>query len=195
MLTGKVATPGAIFLFLGFAFLLISCISVPITSIPLGSDDTYTFGVLGYCSNGVCSKPHVGYDPDAPMSGTTMTTPARMLARAILEKRAPTGFNLPLNARSTLTNILVVHYAAAGLTLVTLILSLIAHSRKPSHSARYLLCIFILSILSTILTLLSFLVDILTFMPHFGYGTWLVLAAFICNTLGMCKFIFKSVLG
>ena len=181
MLTGKVATPGSIFLLLGFAFLLISCISVPITSIPLGSNDTFTFGVLGYCADGVCSTPHIGYDPDAPM----MPAAAKLVKRELV-KRATTGFNLPLTARSTLTNILVVHYVAAGLTFITLILSLIAHTRKPSHSARYLLCIFIFSIISAILTLLSFLVDILTFMPHFAYGTWLVLAAFVCNTLAMC---------
>jgi hypothetical protein len=76
-----------------------------------------------------------------------------------------------------------VHVIAAALTLLALILSIIAHIRSPSHSTRFLLAIFIILILTTLLTLLSFLVDLLVFVPHFAFGTWLVLAATICNAV------------
>ena len=75
------------------------------------------------------------------------------------------------------------HVIAAALTLVALILSIIAHIRSPSHSVRFLLAIFIIMMITTILTLLSFLVDLLVFVPHFAFGTWLVLAATICNAV------------
>jgi hypothetical protein len=92
-------------------------------------------------------------------------------------------FSLPPSARNGLSNILVVHVIAAALTLLALILCIIAHVRSPSHSARFLLSIFIIMILTTVLTLLSFLVDLLVFVPHFAFGTWLVLAATVINAI------------
>lgn len=52
-----------------------------------------------------------------------------------------------------------------------------AHLHSPSHSPRYLLGLFILSILTFLLTLLSFLIDVLLFIPHMAVGSYLVLAA------------------
>lgn len=85
---------------------------------------------------------------------------------------------------------MIVHVIAAALTFVTLVLCLIAHVRSPSHSVRFLLAIFIIQILTTILTLLSFLVDLLVFVPHFASGTWLVLAAAICNAVATSTLAF-----
>ena len=42
-----------------------------------------------------------------------------------------------------------------------------------------------MAVISAILSLLAFIVDILTFVPHFAYGTWLTLAAFICSVIAM----------
>lgn len=60
-----------------------------------------------------------------------------------------------------------------------LILAASAHFHSPSHSPRYLLGIFILSILTLVLALLSFLIDVLLFVPHMAWGSYLVLAATI----------------
>src|SRR5208282_657014 len=76
-----------------------------------------------------------------------------------------------------------VHVIATVVTFVTLVLCIIAHVRRPSHSVRFLFAIFIIQILNAVLTLLSFLVDLLVFLPHFAFGTWLVLAATICNII------------
>ena len=101
----------------------------------------------------------------------------------IRQSNSNPNFSLPSSARNGLSNILVVHVIAAALTLIALILCLVAHVRRPSHSARFLLAIFIIMILTTLLTLLSFLVDLLVFVPHFSFGTWIVLAATICNSI------------
>jgi hypothetical protein len=60
-----------------------------------------------------------------------------------------------------------------------LILAITAHFHSPSHSPRFLLGIFILSILTLILTLLAFLIDVLLFVPHMAWGSYIVLAATI----------------
>lgn len=89
------------------------------------------------------------------------------------------NFDLSSNVRSTLSYILIVHPVAAFFTLVMLILSATAHTHKASHSPRYLLGVFILSILTLILSLLAFLVDVLLFVPHMAWGSYMVLAATI----------------
>lgn len=88
-------------------------------------------------------------------------------------------FQLPSSTRDSLAAILIVHPIAAFFTLVMTILSAAAHFHKPSHSPRYLLAIFILSILTLVLALLSFLVDVLLFVPHMAWGSYIVLAATI----------------
>ena len=89
------------------------------------------------------------------------------------------GFSLPGNARSSLSDILVVHTVAAFLTLVCLILAGLAHKHSAAHSSRYLLGLIILMIPTLLITLLAFLVDVLLFAPHLAWGSYIVLAATI----------------
>jgi len=198
----RAATPATVFLLAAFVLLLLSCISVPITkTIALGEFNGVTFGVFGYCIDGsTCSSVQLGYNPDAALSQAASSSKARHrfkrelpehIVRLLARQGPPPGpgsasnanFSLPPSARNGLSNILIVHVIAAALTLLALILSIIAHVRSPSHSTRFLLAIFIILILTTLLTLLSFLVDLLVFVPHFAFGTWLVLAATICNAV------------
>src|SRR5271154_2381710 len=61
---GRAATPATVFLLAAFVLLFLSCISVPITkTIALGSYNGATFGVFGFCVNGVCSPVQLGYNP------------------------------------------------------------------------------------------------------------------------------------
>ena len=189
----RAATPATVFLVAAFVLLLLSVISVPITkSIALGSFNGVSFGVFGYCVNGKCSSVQLGYNPgssDLPhplIVDQAIRSASASSSRRSLEPRQNSGsnnFSLPPSARNGLSNILIVHVIAAALTLIALVLSIVAHVRKPSHSVRFLLAIFIIGILTTILTLLSFLVDLLVFVPHFAFGTWLVLAATVCNAV------------
>lgn len=101
-----------------------------------------------------------------------------VLAKSFTPSQTVT-FDLPTSTRTTLSAILVVHPVAALFTLIMLILAATAHFHSPSHSPRYLLGMFILSILTFILALLCFLVDVLLFIPHMAFGSYLVLAALI----------------
>ena len=78
-----------------------------------------------------------------------------------------------------MVSILIVHPVAAFLCLVMFIMAVTSHFHAPSHSARYLLVFFILLVLTTLVCLLAFIVDILVFMPHMAWGTYVVLAATI----------------
>lgn len=64
-----------------------------------------------------------------------------------------------------------------------LVLAVIAHFHSPSHSARYLLVVFIIGIVDFLACLLCFLIDVLLFVPHMAWGSYIVLAAAILVAL------------
>ncbi|KAI5860746.1 SUR7/PalI family-domain-containing protein [Durotheca rogersii] len=157
------ATPLAVLLFAAFAMLLLAVLSTPIIkAIPLGTYKGVSFGVFGYCNNGVCSPIEIGYDTGNLFSPVDSAT-----------------FDLPPATRTTLSAILVVHPVACLLTLVMLVLAIVAHLHSPSHSPRYLLLLFIFGIITFLVCLLSFLIDVLLFVPHMAWGSYIVLAATI----------------
>ncbi|KAI1851921.1 hypothetical protein JX265_008274 [Neoarthrinium moseri] len=158
------ATPLAILLFAAFALLLLSVLSTPIIkAIPLGSFEGVTFGVFGLCRrNGECSPIEIGYDTSDVLSSS---------------------FDLPAAARTTLSAILVIHPVACLFTLIMLVMAIAAHFHGPSHSSRYLLVLFIFGILTFIVCLLSFLIDVLLFVPHMAWGSYIVCAATILVAL------------
>ncbi|KAL4970153.1 putative pH signal transduction protein PalI [Aspergillus stella-maris] len=160
----KPATPLTLLLLIAFVLLLLSVISTPIIkNIPLATFDNVEYGVFGYCKSGSCTAIHVGYTTEE-IRNTGSTD---------------SDFNLPSDARRSLSSILIVHPIAAFLTLICLGLATGAHFHAPSHSPRYLLALLILLLPTLLVSLLAFLVDILLFVPHLSWGGWIVLAATI----------------
>ncbi|KFA60801.1 hypothetical protein S40285_07746 [Stachybotrys chlorohalonatus IBT 40285] len=156
------ATPLTALLFASFALLLLSVLSTPvIQGIPLGEFQDITFGVFGSCQGNRCSSISVGYDIES------------------LTADDPGAFDLPNSVRSTLSAILIVHPVAALITLVMLIMAAVAHLHGPAHSSRYLLVLFIFLVIDFLVCLLAFLVDVLVFIPHMAWGSYIVLAATI----------------
>lgn len=86
-------------------------------------------------------------------------------------------FDLPSNVRDALTTILIVHPIAALFTLVLFIMAAAAHFPSAGHSARYLMGVFLFSVLTFLVCLLAFLVDILLFVPHLAWASYLVVAS------------------
>ncbi|KAH7358148.1 SUR7/PalI family-domain-containing protein [Plectosphaerella cucumerina] len=156
------ATPLSVLLFAAFALLLLSVLSTPIiTAIPLSSFDGVNFGVFGHCKDGgSCTGIQIGYDVSGLFSDSN-------------------AFDLPEGLRNSLTPILIVHPVAALLTLIMFVLAVVAHLHSPAHSARYLLVVFIFSTITFLVCLLAFLIDVLIFIPHMAWGTYIVLAATI----------------
>ncbi|CAD6498844.1 BgTH12-04502 [Blumeria graminis f. sp. triticale] len=157
------ATPLTILLLGAFGLLIISIVSTPIIKIiPLASFAGIDFGVFGFCKGDACSPIELGYDTSSLLNDAQSST-----------------FDLPSSTRATLSIILIVHPIAAFLTFIMLVLAASAHFHAPSHSPRFLLVIFIFSILTLVTALLSFLIDVLLFVPHMAWGSYLVLAATI----------------
>lgn len=149
-----------VILTIAFGLHLVAVLSAPITkAIPLCISNNIQYGVFGYCDTvtGVCSKVGIGYGDALPED----------------------GFKLALGARKTLSNLLIAHVVAAGLTLVLLVMTLFAHLHTASHSSGYLWAIVGLSVPCFLISLLAFLVDILLFTPRLAWGGWIVLAATI----------------
>lgn len=91
-------------------------------------------------------------------------------------------WNLSSGTRHSLSSLLIVHPVAAFLNLIALGLAAAAHFHSPSHSARYLLGLFVILLPTLLVTLLAFLVDILLFVPHVQWGGWIVLGSTILIT-------------
>lgn len=72
---------------------------------------------------------------------------------------------------------MIVHPVACLFTLIMLGMAIAAHFHGPSHSSRYLLVLFIFGILTFLVCLLSFLIDVLLFVPHMAWGSYIVCAA------------------
>ncbi|SMR64527.1 unnamed protein product [Zymoseptoria tritici ST99CH_3D1] len=159
------ATPLSVIFFVAFVLLLLSTISTPVVrGIPLGRFQGYNFGVLGWCNDdGRCTGAQIGYSTDGLFSGPDTES----------------DFSLPSSTRNSLSSILIVHPIAALLTLICFGLAVAAHFHGPSHSPRYLLALLILTIPTLLVALLAFLVDILLFVPHLQWGSWIVLGATI----------------
>ncbi|ODV89354.1 hypothetical protein CANCADRAFT_32643 [Tortispora caseinolytica NRRL Y-17796] len=162
----RTATPLLVLLTASFAMVLIAVLSVPVTnSIVIAQAHNTKFGVFGYCTSTTCSSPSIGYSIVGDGN----------------------DFSLPSNARHSLTNLLIVHPIALAFILVLMIMAIAVHFHSPSFSSAFMMSMIVLSIISIILTLLAFLVDLLIFIPHLSYGGWLVLAATI---LQLISFIF-----
>ncbi|KAI0008630.1 pali-domain-containing protein [Xylariaceae sp. FL0662B] len=158
------ATPLTVLLSAAFVMMLLAVLSTPIIkAIPLGTYKGVSFGVFGYCNGDKCSPVEIGYDTSTIYG----------------DSESAASFDLPTATRTTLSAILVVHPAACFLVLVMLVLAAVAHLHSPSHSSCYLLLLFIFGIFTFLVCLLSFLIDVLLFVPHMAWGSYIVLAATI----------------
>ncbi|KAM0248163.1 hypothetical protein ACHAQJ_009554 [Trichoderma viride] len=155
------ATPLSVLLGIAFALLLLSVLSAPVISvIPLGTFDNVQFGVFGFCKPSGCSSAGIGYD-----------------ISSVIPNQKTQDFDLPSGVRHTLSSILILHPIAAFLTLVMFFLAVAAHFRAASHSSRYLLAFFIFNLITFLVCLAAFVIDVLLFIPHLAWGTYIVIAA------------------
>ncbi|RFU81880.1 hypothetical protein TARUN_318 [Trichoderma arundinaceum] len=155
------ATPLSVLLGIAFALLLLSVLSAPVISaIPLGSFENVKFGVFGFCRPSGCSSVGIGYD-----------------IGSVIPNQKTQDFDLPGGVRHTLSSVLILHPVAAFLTLVMVFLAIAAHFRAASHSSRYLLFFFIFNFITFLVCLAAFVIDVLLFIPHLAWGTYIVIAA------------------
>lgn len=152
------ATTIAVILAISLAFQIIALVSVPVTdTIWLSESGGIKFGVFGMCTDSGCSSAGIGYSTDTIQDVDS--------------------FSLPSNARHSVSKLLVVHPIAAGFTFILFVFTIALHWHGPASSLKLLFFVLIWSIPCFLLTLLSFLVDLLLFVPHLNWAGWLILAA------------------
>ncbi|KAF4124627.1 SUR7/PalI family [Geosmithia morbida] len=158
------STPLSVLLAVALGLLVLAVISTPvIKQIPLGEFNGYKFGVFGYCdADDKCSSIGIGYKD----LGDTLSS-------------NDDAFDLPTGVRETLSAVLILHPVAAGLVLVMLIMAISSHFHAPAHSSRFLLAFFIFTIITILVCLAAFLIDVLMFVPNIAWGSWIVLASTI----------------
>lgn len=86
---------------------------------------------------------------------------------------------MPEGVRDTLSSILILHPVAAVLVLIMFIMAVTSHFHAPSHSARYLLAFFVFTIITFLVCLGAFIIDVLLFIPNLAWGSYIVLASTI----------------
>ncbi|ODQ78757.1 hypothetical protein BABINDRAFT_162445 [Babjeviella inositovora NRRL Y-12698] len=163
-----------VLLLVAFVCQFLSVLSAPVTtSIALSNYANKLFGVFGVCLNGVCSKASIGY----PTS--------------LVEEE---GFSLPSNARHSVSKLLVVHPISAGFNFLLLAGSVFLLSDRFAASPNFVLVLLVFSFPTFLLTLLSFLVDILVFIPHLDWPGWIIIVSivFIAVYIALLCFVKRS---
>ncbi|VUG18339.1 DEBR0S3_08174g1_1 [Brettanomyces bruxellensis] len=151
-------------LLLAFAFQLLAVLTVPITNLTLSNYEGYRFGVFGLCDDSGCSIGQIGYSPYSV-------------------NRRLKGFAFPSNARHSMSYLLVVHPISTAFTGVQLILTALLFFNTRFSSSGYYVFLQLWSLPTFLLALLSFLTDLLMFIPHLTWCGWVLLASACCIAL------------
>lgn len=86
---------------------------------------------------------------------------------------------MPSSVRHTLSSIVVLHPVAAILTLIMFCLTVAFHRHRVLHSPRCLLVLSISILTTFVVCLAGFVINVLLFIPHLSWGTYIILAATI----------------
>lgn len=151
------------FLLLGLVFQLLAVLTVPLTNLTLCTFKGYKYGVFGICDKYGCTPPSISYKPEL---------------LATFQK-----FTLPSNARHSISLLLVVHPISAVFMAVEMFLTVMLYWEKFALSYRYLIVLMSCTLITFMTCLLAFLIDLLLFIPHAGWCTWLLLGSTIIVAL------------
>ena len=147
-------------------FLILSCITSPVTSFGLGSTSSYKYGIFGYCqSSGSCSSSSYPY---------TLSK---------IDKSA--GWLLAPSTRDTLAKVFIVCPIAAGISFICLVFILLSHFL----STGMIILTLILNILSFIATAIICVIVIITFHPFVAWAGWILVGAAAASLISIALMI------
>ncbi|SCU90184.1 LAMI_0E00958g1_1 [Lachancea mirantina] len=158
------------------AFQILPVISIPaVESLYLCMYQDRKFGVFGWCSvdGNTCANDSIRYT-------TTMKE---------IEYYYKEDF-FPSRAKATLSRLLLVHPIALGFTAVLWAMAVVLNCKKFEQSRQLILGMVLWSIPTVLLSLLSYLVDILLFVPYLAWPGWLLLVSIILIVITTCVMCF-----
>ncbi|CAR21551.1 Rim9p [Lachancea thermotolerans CBS 6340] len=170
-----------VLLTLALIFQIFPTISIPVVDrIYLSTYNGRKFGVFGWCTakSSECTSPRIGYEI-LPLNGTTEVA----------------SLFLPSRAKRSISKLLIVHPISLFFTFVLWTLALALNMHNFGQSRKILAGAVLWSLLTVLLSLLSFLVDILLFVPYLAWPGWLVLVStvFIAVASSMMCIIRRAV--
>ncbi|SCU96316.1 LANO_0E13190g1_1 [Lachancea nothofagi CBS 11611] len=170
-------------------FQIIPVISIPVVhSIYLSHYNGRAFGVFGWCSTStnVCAARRIGYVTSCENGSDTVDLNDFECA----ELESPGEF-LPSRAKRDISKLLIVHPISLFFTFLLWLLMVAINSRRLGQSRKILTCTVLWSLPAVFLSLLSFLVDILLFVPFLAWPGWLLLVSTVL--MGVASFMMCGV--
>lgn len=174
-------TTWIIILLLGLSslFQVFPIISAPITtSIKLATYHGFSYGVFGWChkSTRLVDRPPSGWHANAISNGVFFCTIPKIGYESQDAHLLKTYFVLPSYANFKISSLLVFHVISYALSTILFICSFALLTRLRSKSA-FVLILALASILAYLVSLLSFLLDLVLFTSAILWPSWLVSAA------------------
>ncbi|CEP60214.1 Rim9p LALA0_S01e05622g [Lachancea lanzarotensis] len=165
-------------------FQILPVISMPlVNSIYLSRYNGRLFGVFGWCvvSTGVCTPARIGYAMQCAVQDTDGIDTA-----TICDLEEFTSNFLPSRAKRAISKLLVVHPMSLFFTTILWIATIALNTRVFARSRRALACAVLWSLPAVFLSLLSFLVDVLLFVPYLAWPGWLILVSTVFISTASC---------
>lgn len=144
-------------------FLILSCITSPVTSFSLASTSSYKYGIFGYCQvkSGTCSS----------------TTYPYVLSK--IDKSA--NWFLAPSTRDTLAKVFILCPIATGLSFICLVFVLLSHF----FSTGMIILALLLNFLSFIATAIICVMVIITFHPYESWAGWILVGAAAASLISL----------
>lgn len=160
------------------SFQILPIISIPITTIPLAKYSKFRYGLFGWCivekvpsSYVICTGRGIGYQNiDTSIYGHTLS--------------------LPSDCKYSVSKLLVVHVIAFIFSCILLSLVCLMNFTSLRVNPKLVLAAALWSLPTFLLSLLSFLVDILLFAKRISWPGWLMLAATVMQAF-CCSIIWS----
>lgn len=144
-------------------FLILSCITSPVTSFSLGSTSSYKYGIFGYCQTESGSCTSASY----PYTLSKIDRSAKWLL-------APT-------TRDTLAKVFILCPIAAGLSFISLIFILLSHFL----STGMIIFALLVNLLSFAATAIICVMVIITFHPYVSWAGWILVGAAAASLISL----------
>ncbi|EEB06150.1 fungal protein [Schizosaccharomyces japonicus yFS275] len=154
------ATPSFVLLGIAVVFFALACCTAPVSSrLTLSKLDDIRFGIFGYCTDvSNCIDPRIGYNYD------------------FLNTNTASGYRLSANVRYRASFGLVLVPVSACVCAFAFLMLLFAHLGFVARSPSYFNVVAAVIFFNIFLTAISFIICVITFIPHIRWISWLVLA-------------------
>ncbi|SCU85672.1 LADA_0D08922g1_1 [Lachancea dasiensis] len=169
---------------LALVFQIIPIVSSPISShIYLSRYDGRRFGVFGWCSESSksCTPRRIGYLTECQKANYN-----GHINKLACDAVNPEDEFLPSRAKRVVSRLLIVHPISLFFAGWFWLLTIAVNAQRFRHSGRIITGAVLWSLPTVFLSLLSFLIDILLFVPFLAWPGWLLFVSTVMTAVASC---------